>query len=237
MGISARESTPMSQGPIAILGGTFNPIHNGHLRSALELRQRLQLAEVRLMPAAVPPHRAAPTCPAPMRVEMVRQAVADEAGLSCDPRELERAGPSYSIDSLAEIRAELGASASISLVMGADAVASLDDWHRWRELTDFAHVIVIARPGWEIPRRGSVAEWLQQRLTEAVTTLQHEPCGGVYIESLTPLAISSTEIRRQIAAGESPRYLLPDVVWRTIQSAGLYGHGSTAQEKYAICRT
>lgn len=227
----------MSQGPIAILGGTFNPVHYGHLRSALELRQRLQLTEVRLMPAAVPPHRAAPDCPAEVRAEMVRQAVADEEGLSCDARELERPGPSYSIDSLTELRAELGASASISLVMGADAVASLDSWHRWRELSDFAHVIVIARPGWELPRRGRVADWLQQHLTGSPASLQHEPCGGVYVERLTPLAISSTEIRARIAAGESPRYLLPDVVWQTIQSAGLYGHGTTGQEKYAICRT
>jgi nicotinate-nucleotide adenylyltransferase len=227
----------MSQGPIAILGGTFNPIHHGHLRSALELRQRLRFTEVRLMPAAQPPHRPAPDCPAQMRAEMVCQAVADEVGLSCDPRELARPGPSYSIDSLAEIREELGADASISLVMGADAVASLDGWHRWRELIKLAHVVVIARPGWEIPARGSVASWIKQHLTETVATLQHKPCGGVFVETLTPLAISSSEIRRQIAAGESPRYLLPDVVWRTIQSAGLYGHGTVDQEKYASRRT
>lgn len=227
----------MSQGPIAILGGTFNPIHNGHLRSALELRQRLHYAEVRLMPAAEPPHRSAPDCPAQIRMEMVRQAVADEVGLTCDARELARPGPSYSIDSLAEIRAELGASVSISLVMGADAVASLDSWHRWQELTDYAHIVVIARPGWEIPSQGSVANWIQQHLTATVATLQHAPCGGVYIETLTALGISSSEIRRQIAAGESPRYLLPDVVWQTIQTAGLYGHGTADQEKYASCRT
>jgi nicotinate-nucleotide adenylyltransferase len=222
------------QGPIAILGGTFNPIHHGHLRSALELRQRLHLAEVRLMPAAVPPHRAAPDCPAQLRAEMVRLAVADEEGISCDSRELSRPGPSYTIDSLTEIRAQMGADASISLVMGTDAVAQLDSWHSWRQLIEFAHIIVIARPGWELPQQGEVAAWLQQHLTQTTATLQHEPCGGVYVETLTPLAISSSEIRRQIGAGESPRYLLPDVVWQTIQSAGLYGHGTPSQERYAI---
>ncbi len=183
------------------------------------------------MPAAQPPHRPLPDCPAEMRAVMVEQAVADEQSLVCDRRELSRDGPSYTIDSLAEIRLELGPVASLSVIVGADAVAALASWHRWQELTDFAHVVVIARPGWDIPTQGVVGEWLQRHLTRAVATLQHEPCGGVYVETLTPLAISSSDIRRQIAAGESPRYLLPDVVWHTIQSAGLYGHGAKSQEQ------
>ncbi len=221
----------MNPGPIAILGGTFNPIHNGHLRSALELCRRLGFVEVRLMPAAQPPHRPVPDCPAAMRAAMVEQAVADEKNLVCDRRELSRNGPSYTIDSLAETRAELDPAASLSFIVGADAVAALASWHRWQELTDIAHIVVIARPGWDIPTQGVVGEWLQQHLTRVVATLQHEPCGRVYVETLTPLAISSSQIRRQIAAGESPRYLLPDVVWHTIQSAGLYGHGATSQQQ------
>ena len=231
MGIFANEACAVSQGPIAILGGTFNPIHNGHLRSALELCQRLGFVELRLMPAAQPPHRPLPDCPAEMRAAMVEQAVADEKNLLCDRRELSRRGPSYTIDSLVESRAELGPLVSVSLVVGADAVTALASWHRWQELTDFAHIVVIARPGWDIPTEGVVGEWLQRHLTSDLATLQHEPCGGVYVETLTPLAISSSEIRRQIAAGESPRYLLPDVVWHTIQSAGLYGHSAESQEQ------
>lgn len=220
----------MNQGPVGILGGTFNPIHYGHLRSAVELRDRLGLAQVRLMPAAVPPLRDKPCCAAERRAEMVRLAVADEPGLICDERELQREGPSYTIDSLRQIRGELGADVSLNLILGTDAVARLDGWHRWQELLEYAHLVVIARPGWELPQRGTVAAWLQRHLTETAATLQHRPCGDVFLETLRPLAISATEIRQLIAAGQSPRYLLPDAVWKLIQSAGLYGCGGEHRE-------
>ena len=215
----------MSAGPIGFFGGTFNPIHYGHLRSALELRESLQLAEVRMVPAAEPPHRAAPACPAAVRAELVALAVADEPGLSCDSRELERDGPSYTIDSLRELRAELGGQTSLCLIVGADAVAGLESWHRWRELIDYAHLVVIARPGWELPASGTVADWLQQHSTGAAETLQHNPCGRVILQQLRPLAIASTEIRELVASGRSPRYLVPDVVWERIRELDLYRDG------------
>lgn len=220
----------MNRGAVGILGGTFNPIHYGHLRSALELRDQLGLAEVRLMPAATPPLREEPCCSAPQRVEMVRLAVADEPGLVCDERELDREGPSYTVDSLREIRAELGADVSLSLILGADAVAQLDSWHRWQELLELAHLVVIARPGWALPGEGIVGDWLHRHLTAEPATLQHRPCGDVLIETLRPLDISATEIRQLIAAGQSPRYLLPDAVWKLIQSAGHYGCGGNNRE-------
>jgi nicotinate-nucleotide adenylyltransferase len=220
----------VNQGPVGILGGTFNPIHYGHLRSAVELRDRLGLAQVRLMPAAVPPLRDEPCCPAKQRAEMVHLAVADEPGLVCDERELQREGLSYTVDSLQEIRAELGADTSLSLILGTDAVAQLDRWHRWQELLDYAHLVVIDRPGWELPQTGIVGDWLQRHLTSAAATLQHRPGGNIFLESLRPLAISATEIRQLIAVGQSPRYLLPDAVWKLIQSAGLYGCGGQHRE-------
>ncbi len=220
----------MNPGPVGILGGTFNPIHYGHLRSAVELRDHLGLAQIRLMPAAVPPLRDKPCCTALQRAEMVRLAVADEPGLLWDERELQREGPSYTIDSLQEIRAELGMDASLILILGTDAVSRLDNWHRWQELLEYAHLVVIARPGWELPQTGVVGAWLRRHLTAAAATLQHRPCGGVFLETLRPLAISATEIRQLIAVGQSPRYLLPDTVWKLIQSAGLYGCGGQHRE-------
>ena len=220
----------MRSAPIGILGGTFNPVHYGHLRSALELRETLGLAEVRLMPAAQPPHREAPDCSASLRAELVSLAVAGEPGLCCDRRELGRTGPSYTIDSLQELRTELGPDSSLCLIVGADALAALDSWHRWRELTDLAHIVVLARPGWKVPHLGPVAKWLQQHLVEAAGDLRDSAAGRVLLQHLRPLAISSTEIRQLISNGRSPRYLLPDAVWERIKSAGLYGYDVIGQE-------
>ena len=216
----------MSSG-IGILGGTFNPVHNGHLRTAVELRERLQLAAVRLMPAAAPPHRGRVDCPAEMRAEMVGLACEAVPGIDCDRRELERPGPSYTIDSLAEIRAEEGADRSLCLVLGIDAAAHLDSWRRWRELPDYAHLVLVARPGWDLPRSGPAADWVAARLVPDAAALGEKPAGAVFIAALTPYAISSTAVRERIAAGKPPGDALPDPVWHYIQERGLYGCGAS----------
>ena len=207
---------------VGVFGGTFDPIHYGHLRSALELVERLQLRQLRLMPCAVPPHRDAPTCDARHRAAMVELAVAGEPRLACDSRELARAGTSYTIDSLAELRSELGEDCSLSLVMGCDAVLEITTWHRWQELLDRAHVVVIARPGWQLPDSGPVAQWLRKHRPLDASELHRRPCGSILVEELRPLAISSTEIRELLAAGRSARYLLPQVVLEYIQAHNLY---------------
>ena len=209
-------------GPVGVFGGTFDPVHYGHLRSALELVERLELQQLRLMPCAVPPHRDVPTCDATHRAAMVELAVAGEPRLVCDKRELERRGTSYTIDSLLELRRELGAECSLCLVMGCDAVLEITGWHRWQELLDWAHVVVIARPGWQLPVEGVVANWLQAHRLTGPGQLGAQPCGGVLIEELRPLAISSTEIRSLLAAGRSARFLLPQAVLDYIQSHSLY---------------
>lgn len=208
--------------PVGVFGGTFDPIHYGHLRSALELVERLQLEQLRLMPCALPPHRDCPASSANHRAAMVELAVAQEPRLACDSRELRRTGASYTIDSLIELRAELDDSHSLCLVMGCDAVLDITSWHRWQELLDWAHLVVIARPGWQLPGSGVVADWLREhRLPGAGALLQH-PGGGILIEELRPLAISSTEIRGLLAAGLSARYLLPESVLDYIQVHNLY---------------
>lgn len=207
--------------PVGVLGGTFNPVHYGHLRSALELVERLQLQQLRLMPCAVPPHREAPACSAQHRAAMVGLAVAGEPRLACDSRELQREGKSYTIDSLIELRDELGADLGLYLVMGCDAVLTIDTWHRWRELLDWAHIVVIARPGWHLPQSGTVARWLAGHQLPAAAALER-PAGAIIVEELRPLAISATEIRDLLAAGRSARYLLPEPVLDYIESHRLY---------------
>lgn len=208
--------------PVAVFGGTFDPVHYGHLRSALELVEKLELAQLRLMPSAVPPHRQAPTCSAQHRAAMVRLAVAPEPRLTCDDRELHRAGQSYTYDSLLELREEFGRERSLCMVLGCDALLELEGWHRWRELTDLAHVVVIARPGWAIPRHGVVAAWLSDHRGAGPDALRGAAAGRVLIEELRPLDISSTEIRELLASGRSARYLMPEAVLDYIQRNRLY---------------
>ncbi len=211
-----------SEAPIGVFGGTFNPIHYGHLRSALELVEHLELEHLRLMPCATPVHREAPDCLASHRAAMVGLAVRDEPRLHCDPRELDREGPSYTIVSLHEIRAELGPQRGLCLVMGFDAMLKLDTWHRWQELLDVAHIVAIARPGWELPKSGVVAEWIDRHRMTGAEALRLRPCGGIFVEELRPLAISSTEIRAMLRAGMSARYLLPESVLNYIEEHQLY---------------
>lgn len=207
---------------VGLFGGTFDPVHYGHLRSALELVERLQLEQLRLMPSAQPPHRDVPECSAEHRAAMVELAVAGAPRLACDTRELQRAGKSYTIDSLIELRGELGEQVGLCLVMGCDAVLGITTWHRWQELLDWAHIIIIARPGWELPRSGAVAQWLADHRLLDHKALRQRSAGGIVIEELRPLAISSTEIRDMLAAGRSAQYLTPQTVLDYIQLHKLY---------------
>ncbi len=205
-----------------MFGGTFDPVHYGHLRSAVELVERLQLERLRLMPSARPPHREPPDCSAEHRAAMVALAVAGEPRLDCDTRELARDGASFMIDSLMELRRELGTEPGLCMVMGCDAVLGITDWHRWGELLDWAHIIILARPGWTLPESGEVADWVRRHRLEARGQLRRRPGGGIVIEELRPLDISSTEIRELLAAGLSARYLMPQAVLEYIQEHQLY---------------
>lgn len=153
---------------------------------------------------------------------MVALAVAEEPRLSCDDRELHREGPSYTIYSLAELRAEIGAERPLCMVLGCDAVLDIDTWHRWTELLDLAHIVVLARPGWELPRSGTVADWLARHALANEAALHARACGGILVQELRPLDISSTEIRELLAAGRSIRYLMPQAVLDYIEARQLY---------------
>jgi len=206
---------------VGIFGGTFDPIHIGHLRMALELKQQLALDEMRLLPCHQPPHRNAPQVSSGQRAEMLRLALQDCPDLYLDERELQRNKPSYTYDTLCDLRAELGVETSVVLCMGADAFAGLFKWHRWQDLLQLAHMVVVARPGWVIPEQGDVRELLNQHQGEASCLLQ-KPAGAIVLQQLRLLPISATEVRSQIKAGESAQFLVPDAVWRYIKTHDLY---------------
>lgn len=206
---------------LGILGGTFDPVHFGHLRCALELKQDLPLRELRLLPCGTPPHRAVPHANAEQRLRMLRAALAETPEFVIDTRELFRNGPSYSVDTLRELRAEQGAT-PLCLIVGQDAFNALDTWHCWRELVELAHIVVAHRPGWLPPTRGAVADLLARHGVSDAAVLQRRVAGCILPRPVTALDISATAIRAAIAAGKSARYLLPDAVWRIIAAEALY---------------
>lgn len=204
-----------------MLGGTFDPIHIGHLRAAIELGERLALDELRLIPSRHPPHRDRPGASGSQRLAMVQAAVADEPRLAVDDLELRREGPSYTIDTLQALRSALGPATALSLVVGADAFAGLDSWHRWRDMAALAHVIVVARPGFALPTEGPVFDYWSERRCSA-ETLATMPAGGVASVQLPDMPVSATAVRAYLREGRSVRWLVPDAVWRYISDHDLY---------------
>ncbi|HSX85238.1 MAG TPA: nicotinate-nucleotide adenylyltransferase [Cellvibrio sp.] len=206
---------------LGIFGGTFDPIHIGHLRMALEIKQQLHLDEMRLVPCYLPPHRPAPGATAEQRVAMLTRALCDCAELVLDERELQRNKLSYTYDTLCELRAELGEQASLCLCMGMDSFASLDTWHNWGQLLQLAHITVVARPGWFLPESGVIAELLQMHRNNTDVIAQ-QAAGAIVVLEQRLLPISATDIRAQVRAGNSPQFLVSDGVWNYIRDQQLY---------------
>ena len=207
--------------PVGIFGGTFDPIHYGHLRSAFELLQALRLSEVRFVPSGDPPHRGSTFAKAELRLRMVEVAVAGQSGFVVDDCELRREGPSYTFDTLTAMREEHG-DASLCLIVGMDAYLGLTTWHRWGEILNLAHIIVAHRPGWQVPDTGELGELIAAHGTQDVDDLHAKPCGHIYDHAVTQLEIASTEIRELIAGGRDPRFLMPDAVCDVIVKSGCY---------------
>lgn len=206
---------------VGIFGGTFDPVHCGHLRAASEVRERLGLSELRLVPAGNPPHRSVTFASAEHRLAMLKLALARHADLLTDDREVRRAGHSYMVDTLQEMRREEG-SKPLLLIIGQDAANVLDTWHNWQQLFTLTHIVIMRRPDSREVYSGQLLREIQPRLVHEVRYLQMVPAGRVLAVEVTQLAISSTDIRRQIAHGLSPRFLLPDPVLDYIHQHGLY---------------
>ncbi|MGU5713742.1 nicotinate-nucleotide adenylyltransferase [Aeromonas taiwanensis] len=221
----------MLKAPIGILGGTFDPIHIGHLRPAIEAREALGLAEVRLLPNHIPPHRANPFCSSEQRLAMVRLAAAENPGFVVDERELKRDTPSWTIDTLIELQRDLP-DTPLCFLMGMDSLLGLPSWHRWRELLDHAHLVVSTRPGWQPDYPAPIAELLARHQTREVADLQRLRHGRIWLADNLPIELSATGLRSLLAAGRDPRYLLPATVADYIRQHGLYqsSAGSSAGE-------
>jgi nicotinate-nucleotide adenylyltransferase len=203
---------------LGIYGGTFNPVHYGHLRTALEAKAALGLDSVAMLPCAVPPHRQMPTVSAALRLQMLQLACQDTPGLTVDSRELQRQGPSYTVDSLAAIRHEQP-DTPLLLLMGADAFAGIERWHCWQRLADFAHIVVLTRPEVVLP---PLSAYWQVRQCLDSAFLRQQPNGRLFFQAVTPLAISATAIRQVLANGDTPQAVLPDSVLAFIRAHQLY---------------
>ena len=217
----------MASGPIGIFGGTFDPIHYGHLRLAQEILETAKLGEIRFVPSGTPPHRGRPGADPHHRVEMVKLAIAGNDRFSVDDRETRRAGAGYTFDTLTELRRELGTQRPIALLVGADAFLDLATWHRWRQLFDLAHIVVAYRPGypidtWQARMPEPLAHEYAARYMQQPLAVHLAPAGGIAAVSMTGLDISATFVRTAVHAGSSPRYLLPDAVLDYIQTHRLY---------------
>lgn len=216
----------MNNKAIGIFGGTFDPVHYGHLRLAEEMREQAGLQQIRIIPTGTPPHRDAPQVSAQHRSAMVRLAIADQPAFVLDDREVRRTKLCYTVDTLRELRAELGATQSLCLLMGGDAFLQLHTWHEWEQLFEMAHIVVGYRPGFAIEERIHTAlpelrRHYLQRLC-AVEALSQQPAGGIVELAIPKLEISATLIRSRVAENRSIRYLLPNAVVDYIHQHHLY---------------
>lgn len=211
-------------GPVGLLGGTFDPIHVGHLRLALEVREAARLSSVHLLPAPIPRLRDAPGVSPQTRLRLVQRAVEGVSGLEADGRELLRDGPTRSVETLRGIRAEQPRRA-LCWIMGADAVQRLDQWHEWESLPALAHIVLARRPGASLPETGPVGRFIAERRDDDVRALSRSPAGVVTVCDIPGLDISATGIRARLAAGRSIDFLVPSEVKTMLLDEGMYAHG------------
>lgn len=216
----------MSEGaPLGLFGGTFDPVHVGHLRLAEEAREALQLGRVRWIPAGQPWHRDSLRTDAAHRLEMVRRAVASNPLFEVDDIEARSGLPGYTVETVSSLRAQLGVQQPMVLILGADAFSRLHTWQRWRELLDLVHIGLATRAGLAADAAGldeALAAELATRRRDGTDALRAAPGGSIVCFDMTPLAISATDLRTRLARGASCRYLAPDTVLDYISRHRLY---------------
>jgi len=211
---------------IGVFGGTFNPVHWGHVRTALELKNELAMDTVLMVPCGIPPHRDEPNTSPEMRLAMLEAAISGIDGLQADDRELRREGPSYTIDTLRSLRAEKG-NLPIGLCVGVDAFVALDTWHQWQQLIEFAHIIVVHRPGWSVEGidqqvSSELKGMIHKHRVDDSARLHEQPAGCLLTQKVTNIDISSSDIRQRIAQGKSIKGMVPAQVQQFIESNKLY---------------
>lgn len=213
--------------PIGVYGGSFDPVHNGHLRVAWEIYTRLKLEKVLLIPSRQPAHRAPAVASPQQRVAMLERATAGIEGLSVNTWELESPNTSFTINTLRHLRQQVGAEQPLVLMVGGDAFMSMSEWQDWQQLIDVAHIVVAERPGHPVTMRGKLAEFFPSRQTDDATQLAQSPSGCLLFHAVTQLDITSSTIRQLIASGDGARFLTPEPVLTYIHQQGLYAqnHG------------
>lgn len=223
-------SDNMSVAPVGIFGGTFDPVHYGHLRLAEEMLELAHLRQIRFIPTGTPPHRDAPQVSAQHRSAMVQLAIADQPAFMLDDREVKRTTPCYTVDTLRELRADLGEAQPLCLLMGGDAFLQLHTWHEWEQLFELAHIVVGYRPGFTLDERIHTATAELQRHYQlrrcTADDLSGQPAGGIAELAIPKLEISATDIRRRVAGNRTIRYLLPNAVANYIHQHHLYKHAN-----------
>jgi len=207
--------------PLAIFGGTFDPVHYGHLRCAEEAREKLGLNNLYLLPAGTPPHRKPPQATTRQRLEMLHLAQAEFPQLEIDDRETRRSGPSYMVDTLQELRTEFPQT-PLLLLIGQDAANHLHSWFHWEQLFELAHIVILTRPGAKAEYRSDLARQMQRRLSADVQALCRSDAGGVLYLEVASIDVSATSIKSIMRLGRSPRSMLPGVVLDYINENQLY---------------
>ena len=213
--------TDRSLSLLPVFGGTFDPVHIGHLRSALEVREALACERVLMVPAGQPPHGKQPVATAAQRLQMLQIATAGVPALQVDAREIERPGLSYMVDTLQGLREEYPA-AALCLIVGNDAFAGLPAWHRWRDLPELAHLVVLQRPGGDSVLADELVSLLEARRVADAAALTTRRNGLIVELEVTPLAVASSQLRAAAAAGHSLEWLIPEPVLDYIDAEGLY---------------
>ncbi|AUX92757.1 nicotinate-nucleotide adenylyltransferase [Mixta gaviniae] len=207
----------------ALFGGTFDPIHYGHLQTVEALAHQVGLRQVTLLPNNVPPHRPQPEASAAQRVAMVELAIADRPLFNLDTRELMRQTPSWTVETLEQLRAERGAQQPLAFIIGQDSLLSLHKWHRWEALLDLCHLLVCQRPGYPgtMPTP-ALQQWLTQHQTTDAEALHRQPAGLIWLADTPLVPVSATDIRQRRHQGMPCDDLLPAAVIDYINRQGLY---------------
>jgi len=212
---------------LGIYGGSFDPIHFGHIKTALMLLEHFEFEQIKFVPCQLSPHKPYAHVHARHRWQMLNLVCRSNDKLNVDDRELKRKPPSYTIDTLLELRSEYGKQQSIAIIMGLDAYLSFCAWHRYKEILPLCHIILLQRPGYTLddkPDADTVCEknYYDAHSTEDFDDLKNSPCGKIFMSHLEQYDISSTQIRQTIKQGEQPNYLIPGNVWNYIRRNDLY---------------
>ena len=206
---------------IGIFGGTFDPVHYGHIKPALSVKHALQLEQLRFIPNREPPHRETPWLEVDQRLSLLKTALAEYEDVVVDERELEREGPSYMVDTLLSLKQDFPQQC-FCLIIGMDAFMGINHWHRWRQLFELCHIVVTQRPGFDesvvtTKMDADEADFLKQKITRNISDLSLQPTGKILLQSVPQLDISSTMIRESLSRGEDISQWMPAAAYTQLR--------------------